>query len=44
MIGIGIYMFIASIPVVVMKKWDYGHIFKERRLKKENRRLNTNTN
>jgi len=35
MIGIGIYMIVASIPVMVKKKWDYGRIFKERQLKKQ---------
>jgi hypothetical protein len=39
MIGVGIYMIIGSIPVIVMKKWDYGRIFKERKLKQQNRRL-----
>ncbi len=39
MIGIGIYMFVASIPVMIIKKWDYGRIFKERKLKKEAKRL-----
>ncbi len=38
MIGIGIYMFVASIPVIVKKKWDYGRIFKERQLKKQNKK------
>jgi hypothetical protein len=42
MIGIGIYMFVASIPVMIMKKWDYGRIFKERKLKKEKITLNSN--
>ncbi len=39
MIGIGIYMFVASIPVMIKKKWDYGRIFKERRLKKDAKKL-----
>ncbi len=39
MIGIGIYMFVASIPVIVKKKWDYGRIFKERELKKQNKQI-----
>jgi hypothetical protein len=39
MIGIGIYMFIASIPVMVRKKWDYGRIFKEKQLKKQNKQI-----
>ncbi|TFF97960.1 MAG: hypothetical protein EU547_02875 [Promethearchaeota archaeon] len=41
MIGIGIYMFVASLPVIIKKKWDYGRIFKERELKKQARELNT---
>jgi hypothetical protein len=39
MIGIAIYMFVASIPVIVRKKWDYGRIFKERQLKKESKHI-----
>ena len=39
MIGIGIYMFVASIPVMVMKKWDYGRYLKERKLNKQSKTL-----
>lgn len=39
MIGIGIYMFVASVPVIIKKKLDYGRIFKERRLKKQAKQL-----
>ena len=39
MIGIGIYMFVASLPVIFKKKWDYGRYFKEKSLKKQNKIL-----
>ena len=42
MIGIGIYMFVASIPVMVRKKWDYGRIFKERQLKNQYKKAQNN--
>ncbi len=35
MIGIAIYMIIASIPLMLKKGWDYGRICKERQLNKE---------
>jgi hypothetical protein len=35
MLGIAIYMFVASLPLMFKKGWDYGRIFKENKLKKE---------
>jgi len=39
MLGIAIYMIIASIPLILRKGWDYGRIFKERKLKKQYKKL-----
>jgi hypothetical protein len=33
MLGIAIYMILASIPLMIKKGWDYGRIFRERKLK-----------
>ena len=39
MLGIAIYMFLASLPLIIRKGWDYGRIFKENKLKKEHKKL-----
>jgi hypothetical protein len=33
MMGLAIYMLVASIPLMIKKGWDYGRIFKERKLR-----------
>ena len=41
MLIIAIYMIIGSLPVIVKGIWDYGRIYKERKLRKENKKLKT---
>ena len=36
---IAIYMIVGSLPVIIKGIWDYGRIYKERKLKKENKQL-----
>ncbi len=43
MIGIAIYMIVASIPLILKKGWDYGRIFRERQLKKKYRKIHPPT-
>jgi hypothetical protein len=40
---IAIYMIVGSLPVVIKGVWDYGRIYKERKLKKENKMLKINS-
>jgi len=40
---IAIYMIVGSIPVIIKGIWDYGRIYKERRLKIENKKLKAKT-
>ena len=40
---IAIYMIVGSLPVIIKGVWDYGRIYKERKLKKENKKLKAKT-
>jgi hypothetical protein len=37
MFGIAIYMIVASLPLILKKGWDYGRIFREHNLKRQNK-------
>jgi len=41
---IAIYMIVGSLPVAIKGIWDYGRIYKERKLKKENKQLKKRSN
>jgi hypothetical protein len=40
MMGLAIYMLVASIPLMIKKGWDYGRIFKERKLYRQYKQQN----